>query len=74
MCTKCLRYLTGMLYKGLEGRPAANDLQMPLIRPSNICMLCSGPDCQFCKQRNGAACRYAIMRAESLKKTRAPAR
>jgi hypothetical protein len=74
MCTKCLRYLTGMFYKGLEGRPPASDLQMPLIRPSNTCMLCSGPECQFCKQRNGAACRYAIMCAESLKKPCAPAR
>lgn len=67
MCSKCLQYLASLLYKGLEGKTVTHDHQMPLIRPSTSCMLCAGAECEFCKQRNQAACRYAMMYSQSMK-------
>ncbi len=49
--------------RSLEGRELS-PLRQDLLGPSNTCMLCSGPDCQLCKDCNRGACRYAVMYTE----------
>lgn len=63
MCSRYWQKAMAVIGRSLEGREP-NTLRQDLLSSCNPCMLCSGPDCQLCKDCNKGASRYATMFTE----------
>ncbi len=63
MCTRYCQRVMASIGRSLEGRPP-DSLRQDLIGPTNVCMLCTGHDCELCRECKRGACRYAVMFTE----------
>lgn len=71
MCSRYWQKAMAAIGRSLEGREP-NTLRQDLLGACNPCMLCSGPDCQLCRDCSRGASRYATMFTEHALRAQSP--